>query len=76
MALKDPQEEETSLIRIHLCRKWNIKNSSLFNNNEEKEFVENKRTIDLNKQLKKVGINEANIVVEPRVRKNRKILDL
>ena len=45
-------------------------------NNEEKEFVENKRTIDLNKQLKKVGINEANIVVEPRVRKNRKILDL
>ena len=45
-------------------------------NNEEKEFVENKRTIDLNKQLKKVGINQANIVNEPRERKARQILDL
>ena len=45
-------------------------------NNEEKEFVENKKVINLNKQLKKVGINQANIVVEPRVRKAREILDL
>jgi len=45
-------------------------------NNEEKEFVENKKVVNLNKQLKKVGINQANIVVEPRNRKTRQILDL
>ena len=45
-------------------------------NNEEIEFQENKKVIDLNKQLKKVGINQDNIVVEPRLRKARKILDL
>ena len=45
-------------------------------NNEEKEFVENKKVINLNKQLKKVGINQANIVNEPRERKARQILDL
>ena len=46
------------------------------NNNEELIFNENKKVIDLNKQLKKVGINEENIVVGPRLRKTRKVLDL
>jgi hypothetical protein len=45
-------------------------------NNEEIIFQENKKVIDLNKQLKKVGINEDNIIVAPRLRKARKILDL
>ena len=45
-------------------------------NNEEKEFTENKKVINLNKQLKKVGINQTNIVNEPRIRKARQILDL
>ena len=46
------------------------------NNNEELIFNENKKVIDLNKKLKKVGINEDNIVVAPRLRKTREILDL
>ena len=45
-------------------------------NNEEKEFVENKKVVNLNKQLKKVGINQTNIVNESRIRKARQILDL
>jgi len=45
-------------------------------NNEEIEFQENKKVIDLNKQLKKVGISEDNIVNEPRIRKAVNKLDL
>ena len=45
-------------------------------NDEEVIFHENKKASDLNKQLKKVGIDENNIVVGPRLRKSKEILDL
>ena len=46
------------------------------NDNEKNEFIENKKSIDLNKKLKKIDINQNNIIEEPRFRKPRQILDL
>ena len=39
-------------------------------------FIKNKKVIDLNKQLKNVGINSDNLVVGPRLRKTKETLDL
>lgn len=48
------------------------------NNNDEEQFFENKKVIDLNKKLKKVGLNTNDIIIDDnkRIRKPINKLDL
>ena len=48
----------------------------IFNNEEEKQFIKERKQIDKNKSLNKEGLWEENIIETKRIRKPKIIIDV